>query len=43
MRQNLTVADAVYVVLARRLNAPLVTADLRLAATPGLAVSTVVP
>ena len=43
MRQNLTVADAVYVVMARQLESPLVTADLRLAATPGLAVSTVVP
>lgn len=41
--QNLTVADAVYVVMARVLEGPLVTADLRLAATPGLAVSTVVP
>lgn len=43
MRQNLTVADAVYVAMARNLGVPLVTTDLRLAATPGLGVSTVVP
>lgn len=43
MRQNLTVADAVYVVMARQLNAPLVTADLRLAGSPGLGISTLVP
>ncbi len=43
LRQNLTVADAIYVVMARRLGAPLVTADPRLAATPGLAVTTVLP
>jgi predicted nucleic acid-binding protein len=43
MRQKLTVAGAVYVVMAHHLGAPLVTTDLRLAATPGLAVSTVVP
>lgn len=43
LRQNLTVADAIYVVMARRLGAPLVTTDPRLAATPGLAVTTVLP
>ncbi len=43
MRQNLTVADSVYVAMARNLGVPLVTTDLRLAATPGLGVSTVVP
>lgn len=43
MRKNLTIAAAVYVVMARQLDAPLVTADVRLAATPGLAVSTLVP
>lgn len=40
---NITVADAVYVVLARRLGASLVTTDVRLAATPGLHISTVLP
>lgn len=43
IRENLTVADAVYVVLARELGASLVTTDLRLAATPGLAISAVLP
>ncbi len=43
MRQNLTVAASVYVASARNLGVPLVTTDLRLAATPGLGVSTVVP
>ncbi len=43
MRENLTVAEAVYVVMARQLGASLLTTDLRLASTPGLAVSTVVP
>jgi len=43
MRDNLTIADAVYVVMARHLGAPLATTDLRLAATPALGVSTVVP
>ncbi len=43
MRQNLTVADAVYVAMARHLGAPIVTTDLELAATPGLGISTVVP
>ncbi len=40
--QNLTIAGATYVVLARHLGAPLVTTDRRLAATPGLAITTVV-
>lgn len=35
MRQNLTVADAVYVVMARHLGAPLATSDLHLAALLG--------
>ncbi len=43
MRQNLTVADSVYVALARNLGVPLVTTDVRLAATPGLGVPTIVP
>ncbi|MDP9398275.1 MAG: type II toxin-antitoxin system VapC family toxin [Actinomycetota bacterium] len=38
MRHNVTVADALYVVLARRLDAALITGDLRLAQAPGLAV-----
>lgn len=42
-RQGLTVADAVYVVMARRLGALLVTTDRRLAAVAGLSVSTLVP
>ncbi len=43
MRRNLTVPDAIYVAMARGLGVPLVTTDLRLAATPRLGVSTVVP
>ena len=43
LRQSLTVAGAIYVVMARHLDAALVTADLDLAATPGLGVRTVVP
>lgn len=43
MRHNLTVADALYVVIARHLDAPLVTADLRLAAAPNLPVVTITP
>jgi predicted nucleic acid-binding protein len=35
LRQNLTAYDAVYVALAEALDAPLVTRDARLAATPG--------
>jgi predicted nucleic acid-binding protein len=41
LRQNLTVTDALYVVLARHLRAPLVTADLKLAAAPGLGVDVI--
>jgi len=36
MRQNVTVADALYVVVARRLEVALVTGDLRLAQAPGV-------
>lgn len=43
LRHNLTVADALYVVLARHLDASLVTADRRLANAPGLPVSTITP
>jgi predicted nucleic acid-binding protein len=38
LRANLTIADAVYVVLARRMNAPLVTLDGRLAGAPNLGI-----
>lgn len=42
-RGNLTIADALYVVLAEELDATLVTGDLRLAAAPGLSVETITP
>ena len=42
-RGHLTIADALYVVLAEQLGATLVTADLNLAASPGLAVPTITP
>jgi len=35
-RHNLVIADALYVVLAPRLNADLITGDLRLANAPNL-------
>lgn len=38
MRQNVTMADALYVVLARRLHVALVTGDARLARAPRLGV-----
>lgn len=38
LRSNLTIADAIYVVLARRLRAPLVTLDNRLRRAPGLGI-----
>ena len=41
LRRNLTVNDALYVVLARHLQAPLVTGDLKLAAAPGLGVEVI--
>jgi predicted nucleic acid-binding protein len=40
-RGHLTFADALYVVLAEQLGATLVTADARLAGSPGLAVPTI--
>jgi predicted nucleic acid-binding protein len=41
LRHNLTVPDAIYVVLARKLSATLVTGDKRLARTPNLGVSVI--
>jgi predicted nucleic acid-binding protein len=43
LRHNMTIADALYVVVAHHLRAPLVTTDLRLAATPRLDVATITP
>ncbi len=43
LRQNLTIADALYVVLATHVGAELVTSDLRLANAPGLLVPTITP
>lgn len=42
-RGHLTIADALYVVLAEHLEATLVTADLNLARSPGLRVPTITP
>lgn len=42
-RGHLTIADALYVVLAERVGATLVTADLNLAGSPGLAIPTITP
>ncbi|MGH8906669.1 MAG: hypothetical protein ACRD0K_09165 [Egibacteraceae bacterium] len=39
---NVTVADALYVVLARRLGAPLVTGDRRLTRAPSLGIRLIV-
>lgn len=39
LRDNVTAYDAVYVALAERLDCPLVTADRRLAAAPGITCS----
>jgi predicted nucleic acid-binding protein len=39
MRENVTVADAVYVVLARHLDGPLLTGDRRLARAPKLGIT----
>jgi predicted nucleic acid-binding protein len=43
LRDNVTIADALYVVLARHLDAPLITLDTRLAAAPGIAIAVEVP
>ncbi len=40
-RGHLTIADGIYVVLAEQISATLVTADLRLSRSPGLAVPTI--
>jgi predicted nucleic acid-binding protein len=42
-RDNLFIADALYVVLAEHLGATLVTADLKLVASPGITVPTIHP
>ncbi|MDE0803969.1 MAG: type II toxin-antitoxin system VapC family toxin [Acidimicrobiales bacterium] len=41
MRNNLTIADALYVVIALHIDAPLVTTDLKLAGAPNLPVDTI--
>lgn len=41
MRNNLTIADALYVVIALHIDAPLVTTDLRLADAPNLPIETI--
>jgi predicted nucleic acid-binding protein len=43
LRHNLTIADALYVIVAQHLGASLVTTDTRLANAPGLPVSTITP
>lgn len=43
LRHNLTVPDALYVVLARHIGAPLVTADIKLANVPTLDITVIQP
>ena len=43
LRHNVTIGDALYVVMARHLQAPLITLDVRLAKAPTLGVTTRVP
>jgi len=43
LRDNVTIADALYVVLARHLDVPLVTLDTKLAAAPGIGITVQVP
>ena len=43
LRGNLTIADALYVVVAQHLDCELVTVDLRLANVPALPVRTITP
>lgn len=42
LRHNLSPYDAIYVALARRLGCPLITADRRIAAAPGVGVQVIV-
>ncbi len=43
LRHNLTIADVLYVVVARHLDTALVTTDLRLAKVPSLPVARITP
>ncbi len=43
LRDNITIADALYVVVARHLRAPLITTDARLAASRAEGVNFMVP
>jgi predicted nucleic acid-binding protein len=43
LQHNFTLADALYIVVAKHLNAPLVTTDRKLAAAPTLPVATITP
>ena len=43
LRHNVTVADALYVVVAQHLGAAIVTTDLKLADAPALPVVTITP
>lgn len=43
MRHNVTVADSLYVVIARRLSVALVTGDSRLGHAPGLDIEVITP
>jgi predicted nucleic acid-binding protein len=43
LRHNYTLGDALYVIVARHLAAPLVTADLKLAQAPNLGIETITP
>ncbi len=43
LRHNMTIADSLYVVLARHLGADLVTTDLKLANSPTLRIATITP
>lgn len=43
LRHNVAMADAIYVVLARQLTAPLITADDRLRRAPGLGIEVIGP
>lgn len=43
LRDNITIADALYVVMARHLNAPLITLDAKLGASPTIDVPIIIP